>query len=300
MAPEALDEAARVFEAAGLREAHARLRTHAQRMAGKAEGTADGKVEGRADGKAEGRAIYQVVEGGGARFAAIKPSASKGWASDLVWFSADDEAALDTFRSIFEHLRLAARFAPVVEHGATLRMYLAFFVVRSACASANMHSDYDPEVGTSALTLMAPLADYATDEDGGFQLLYARTRDRAAPQAAPSRYTYRRGKAIAFGAGFSHSTEPGRAAKLDEPHAFLCFTFGTDLEDRWPSITRTVGYQSRLLANFEGAHVLSSFGREIERRVQCAAAHGRAAAGRHTTMSDEEAPRAGSSMCETR
>lgn len=58
------------------------------------------------------------------------------------------------------------------------------------------------------------------------------------------RYVYKPDKAIAFGASFLHSTEPGwRAA----PVAFLCFTFGSDLPEHWENIRKTVGYQGRYI-----------------------------------------------------
>ena len=56
---------------------------------------------------------------------------------------------------------MAERFAPVVPHAATLRLYNAFFVSRSWCEKADYHCDYFEEVGTRALTLITPLRDYA-------------------------------------------------------------------------------------------------------------------------------------------
>ena len=63
------------------------------------------------------------------------------------------------------------------------------------------------------------------------------------------RYTYTFGKALVFGSGFRHSTEPGRAAAGASPHAYLCFTFGSDMPEHWPLIAQTVdGDQSRVIA----------------------------------------------------
>ena len=86
------------------------------------------------------------------------------------------------------------------------------------------------------------------------------------PRGATRRYEYARGKAIVFGSGFRHSTEPGRAAAGASPHAYLCFTFGTDLPEHWPHIAQTVdGDQSRVIAppGGDGAVALSRLGRRL-------------------------------------
>ena len=98
-------------------------------------------------------------------------------------------------------------------------------------------------MGTNALTLITPLKDHAA-AGSGFQLQYRGDEDEA-----PRQYRYTRGKAIVFGAGFLHSTEPGRAHG-EEPHAFLCLTFGTDQLEWWPSIAeKGLRDQARLLVN---------------------------------------------------
>ena len=71
----------------------------------------------------------------------------------IEWLSAGDQASFDRFHSLWEGLGLRARFAPLVDHAETLRLYSAFFVVRSACAASNMHVDYSRRVGTRALAL---------------------------------------------------------------------------------------------------------------------------------------------------
>eukprot|EP00418_Pyrodinium_bahamense_P030391 CAMPEP_0179136156 /NCGR_PEP_ID=MMETSP0796-20121207/64865_1 /TAXON_ID=73915 /ORGANISM="Pyrodinium bahamense, Strain pbaha01" /LENGTH=122 /DNA_ID=CAMNT_0020835219 /DNA_START=272 /DNA_END=640 /DNA_ORIENTATION=- len=62
-------------------------------------------------------------------------------------------------------------------------------------------------------------------------------------------YVYRHGEAIVFGSGFEHSTEPGES---ETPLAFLGFTFGTDRQDMWPYISRTVGLTRRFVCNASG------------------------------------------------
>jgi hypothetical protein len=94
------------------------------------------------------------------------------------------------------------------------------------------------------------------------------SRSYAGATAAPSResslarYEYRKGRAIVFGSGFTHATEPGSAAP-GEHHTYLCFTFGTDLMSAWPGICATIDSQSRLLCTPEGRLELSRFGRDL-------------------------------------
>lgn len=220
-----VQEAADMFNAARLREAHNDIRG------------------------ARGMAI-RSYEGGGARFAVVQP---KGWTSDVNWFSADDPATMSRFASIFDRLGLASLFTPVVEHTERLRLFSALFVVRSSCTAANVHDDWALSVGTSALTVITPLAEFAVDGGKGFQLLYEADTDEGSGAVEQRQYKYKCGKAIVFGGGFRHSTEPGRAAVEAEPHAFLCFTFGTDDMDKWPAIAnKGLRDQSRLLMRPDG------------------------------------------------
>ena len=163
------------------------------------------------------------------------------------------------FISIFDRLGLAQQFAPVVPHSERLRMFSALYVVRTECRTSSIHSDWAAAVGTSALTLITPLGECAVDENGGFQLAYERggdprsTREGAANGVELSSYEYKPGKAIVFGADFRHSTEPGRAATTDKPHAFLCLTFGTDEMVKWPVIAhKGLRDQSRVLSRPDG------------------------------------------------
>jgi hypothetical protein len=198
------------------------------------------------------------------------------WESNIAWVSVDDARAFDTFDSLFRRLKLPELFAGVVPHSKTLRMYSAFFVVRSWCKAHNFHHDYKPPVGTDALTLITPLRDFG--ETRSFQLSYRadapngqdghlRQPEHPPQQSEVRRYAYSKGKAVVFGSGFEHSTEPG--AGLDgEAHAYLCFTFGTDQQERWPQIERTLGTQSRIVAQPDGELRLSGLGTELERAVE--------------------------------
>ena len=159
---------------------------------------------------------------------------------------------------------------------AWLRVYSAFFVVRSRCDAPNFHVDYAAGCGCRALTLITPLDDYG--DNGGFELLYEATSavdagDEESPGTRKAsgdelketrRYVYRRGKAIVFGASFRHSTEPG-ATTGGIPRAYLCFTFGTDRPEHWPLISQTIDSQSRVLARPDGALVRSSLGIRLDR-----------------------------------
>ena len=175
--------------------------------------------------------------------------------SDIRWLSVDDQATYDSFCDLFHRLLPASvreQLARVAGVEAALQVYSAFFVTRSECLEPTFHVDYADSVGTHALTLMTPLKDYA--DAGTFQLLY----HEAAPPSRTARYVYSRGKAIIFGGGFWHSTEPGRSAQPDDaPHAYLCFTFGTDSAERWPEIAKTVAKQTRVLWDAHGHEVPS-------------------------------------------
>ena len=240
-----VNEAARMYAEAGLREAHVEL-------------------AGR-------RGVpIRSYSGGGSSFAVVQP---KGWSSDVNWFTVDDEATMERFTSIFTRLGLASLFAPVVGHNTQLAMYSAMFVVRSQCTSANVHTDWADSVGTSALTLITPLGPCKPDANGGFHLLYESEapssqgrseRTKAEAMAALRQYSYVPGKAIVFGAGFRHSTEPGCAACRTEPQAFLCLTFGTDRLDMWPAIAhKGLRDQSRVLSRPDGSIERTGLGEQV-------------------------------------
>ena len=224
------------------------------------------------------------------------------WNSNVAWVSADDESSLSTLQSIFDRMRLSERFGAVVPKLERAVLFSAFFVTRTRCDGVNYHEDYHREVGTRALTLIAPLDSFAETES--FQLEYAARRPEAFD--APSRgsvdagsvdagsvdaglesgregrregrreaeegkderrrrrYVYSKGKAIVFGSHFLHSTEPGRG-RDGETHAFLCFTFGTDDEASWPAIARTLDSQSRIVRHPNGELCLTALGEERAR-----------------------------------
>ena len=103
--------------------------------------------------------------------------------NDLGWVSVDDRASYERFERLFERMRLPERFAACVPHAEKLRLFSAFYVVRSHCSTPSWHADYTESAGCSALTLLKPL--YGFDETDSFQLLY-RARGLDAEGAAAS------------------------------------------------------------------------------------------------------------------
>ena len=196
------------------------------------------------------------------------------WDSNIAWVSVDDRASFDAFESIFSRMQLPAKFAAHVPHSQGLQLYSAFFVVRSWCSGHNWHTDYKAPVNTDALTLITPLRDFR--EIATFQLAYRAQDNPEGPGTADStptrqeggdddvrRYVYKKGRAVVFGSDFLHSTEPGQGHG-SEVHAYLCFTFGTDQQERWPQIARTLDTQSRVVVHPDGSMRLSKLGAHIQ------------------------------------
>lgn len=121
---------------------------------------------------------------------------------------------------------LAEKVAPFVRHDRDIRLYAGFFVTRSQCEALDMHCDWATEE-TDAFTLMAPLRPNGSD--------LGRTYDTV--RGTRRTLTYRLGKGLVFGPKFFHSAAVG---KLDERAVFLCFNFGTDRMENWPTISKTV------------------------------------------------------------
>jgi hypothetical protein len=66
-----------------------------------------------------------------------------------------------------------------------------------------------------------------------------------------------------FGSRFDHSTEPGEGDD-GEVHAYLCFMFGTDVQESWPAIEETMNVQARVVQQPDGKQRLTALGRAIE------------------------------------
>jgi hypothetical protein len=172
----------------------------------------------------------------------------KGWDSDISWWSADNASAYQHFdRECFEKIRFDEELLRLIDVDTDIRMYCPFFVVRSRCEQTRFHSDYEWDAGTNGYTLMTPVQDMSSDVDGHLEYLDIRGRRRM--------YRYRVGTAVVFGAGFIHGTQKMLAGS---PRAFLCFTFGSDKEQHWPALKKTVATWSRQVRRPGGALIRGS------------------------------------------
>lgn len=191
------------------------------------------------------------------RFFVVQPGI---WSSDIAWISVDDDATYARFLDFFMRSGVPEQLAPHIDHEHGLRMYSAYYVVRSRAQGTNFHDDFVPEIGTNALSVMSPLANYAAPD---FQLLYEDVDGRQ------RQYRYTHGEAICFGSQFQHTTEPGRASEADGGlHVYLCFTFGSDKEEYWPHIYATQGsYGSRVIRKPCGGTALTDMGKHLRQET---------------------------------
>jgi hypothetical protein len=163
-----------------------------------------------------------------------RPAAS--WESDIGYWSADDPATFQYFEAkLFQRMNLEP-FRRWLDLEREIRLYCTFIIVRSRCHRLTFHKDYVWSCGRQCYTLMAPLQDCAASDEGHLAYLDSWGRPRV--------YRYRLGTAVAFGAGFTHSTQIMTGGP---PRAFLCFTFGSDKDRYWPELQRSVYGESRLL-----------------------------------------------------
>jgi len=193
----------------------------------------------------------RTIDTGAGRFFLIRPSV---WHSDICWISADDSTAFSLFEDWLARSTLVEQLAGAMDCRDKPILYNGYFVVRSACIGTNMHADFVDGLGTNAVTVMTPLRDFRNADS--FQLAYVDD------EGQPRRYTYRRGEAICFGAGFQHSTEPGAADPADGVHCYLCFTFGSDKAEYWPRVLETQGgYAARVLRGPDRTEHVTEVGR---------------------------------------
>ena len=151
------------------------------------------------------------------------------WESDIRWISAGDEPTFERFQAAFDALNAARHVADYVAVDRAIRLYQGFVVVRSKCAEADYHLDWE-DTGNQAFSLLTPIGLPTPGFGLVFKTLTGETRS----------YDYREGEALIFGDQFVHSTAPGRS---DPPTALLSFTFGTDRMEDWPAIRKTAGFQ---------------------------------------------------------
>ena len=163
------------------------------------------------------------------------------WSSDVAWLSAADEPTFEVFQQAFDDLGIARHVEPYVDVEQSVRLYAGFLVVRSRCATPDLHVDWR-DTNNKAFTLLTPATSNAT----GFGLVYEKLTGEL------GEYDYSVGEAIVFGENFRHSTKPGESA---EPVVLLCFEFGSDRMDYWPTIYRTIGKQTTHLRQPDGRFV---------------------------------------------
>jgi hypothetical protein len=164
-----------------------------------------------------------------------------GWTSDIGWWSADSVYTYKHMEStLFNQVDLGL-WQGLLDLNWAPRLYCPFFVVRSWCKKIQFHKDYDWGCGTQAYTLMTPLEDHSTDQDGHLAYLDAWGIKRI--------YRYKLGTAVVFGTGFLHATQ---TVQPGPPRAFLCFTFGSDKPRYRDRIVASIGQQSRLMCYPDG------------------------------------------------
>jgi len=159
------------------------------------------------------------------------------WGSDISWWSADDAQTYRYFESeFFLKVCLGEPLRRLIDIDRAVRLYYPSFVVRSQCEETFFHVDYRPGCGTNAYTLMTPLEDMSGSGEAHLAYLDALGRPRI--------YRYNKGTAIVFGTNFFHGTQ---VAAQRQARAFLCFSFGSDKQQYWPELKKSIYYQSRLL-----------------------------------------------------
>jgi len=172
---------------------------------------------------------HLVREQPAGEYTVVRPN----WSSDMQWISPNTLRTFRWFQTRFQRLGAPEHVQPFLDIEQTVRMFSGFLVSRSYCDQPDWHVDWF-DTNNEAFTLITPI----TDAPEGFGLLYERS------DGSQGVYNYQRGKAIAFGDRFRHSTKPGRNA---DPVVLLCFTFGTDRMEHWPAIERTAGSQGNLM-----------------------------------------------------
>lgn len=109
----------------------------------------------RGNGEPAARRVQRQFSTKDGRFFELR---REGWRSDISWVSADDEKTHGSLREVFEAFKLDKSFGDLVP-GDKLRMFGAFYVVRSDCKEHNWHCDFVPKTFPALLTLITPLHD---------------------------------------------------------------------------------------------------------------------------------------------
>lgn len=157
-------------------------------------------------------------------------SVCPGWNGNLRWISSGNETGFEFFDKYFQLMKVSEKTKKELGDHGDLIMYSGFFVVRSHTERAYYHEDYADEVGMNAFTLMTPIVP--TGSKGNLLYHDVDGNERV--------YRYQPGKAVCFGGGFYHSTEPFES---DDPYVFLCFTYGVTDQGMWHVISETAAEQ---------------------------------------------------------
>jgi len=165
--------------------------------------------------------------------------------SDIKWvFPADYFAytSLVSFLGEMNTTKFLREFVDLDPDQGELQVYIPSFVVRVQVNKRYYHMDWPKEGGSNGLTLMLPLYDME-DQENGCHLLY---KDLEGNERV---YKYQLGKAVIFGGGLIHSSQPCEARSIAEhnrPWAFLCYNFGTNKMKHW----KTIGPQMECSGKF--------------------------------------------------
>jgi hypothetical protein len=159
--------------------------------------------------------------------------AGERFGSDIKWVSPADVATHERMSAFYHQSGAGRHLEPYLDltpsnTARRLRVYIPSFVVRSSVQRTQHHHDWQPAGGANGLTMMVPLYDMANATEG-CNLLY---KDAALKEHV---YKYTLGKAVVFGGGTWHSSQPCQPRSQQDrerPWAFLCFNFGTDKVSR--------------------------------------------------------------------
>lgn len=168
--------------------------------------------------------------------------------SDIKWLSATNNVTFSHMSSFFDDLKVRPHVNDYIDGDGGAQLYIPTFIVRSRVKKSYHHLDWPVEVGSNGLTLMTPLYDMS-DQTEGCNLLYKDARDREQV------YQYKLGKAVIFGGGSMHSTQPCSPRSLEDvqrPWAFICFNFGTTVMEYWPELQKNIACSGKMIMRPDG------------------------------------------------
>jgi hypothetical protein len=173
--------------------------------------------------------------------------------SDIKWISPADLPTHERMSAFYHQSGVGRHLEPYLDltpnnTARRLRVYIPSFVVRSRVRQSYHHHDWLPAGGANGLTLMVPLYDMANATEG-CNLLY---KDAALKEHV---YKYTLGKGAVFGGGTWHASQPCRPRsqfERERPWAFLCFNFGTDKAEYWPTLHENIACSGKLIVRPDG------------------------------------------------